>query len=132
MLGMDDIGRYLWVAAGGGVGAVGRVALQTVLSAYSIRFPWGTLAANTLGSMALGLLAGLWLHLPLQSPWRLFAMAGVMGGFTTFSSFSLENLQLLRSGRPWAALSYALISLFLGLGVTALGYAVGRIANRSF
>lgn len=119
-------GRYLLVAVGGALGSVARVAAQAALASRSTLFPWGTLSVNVAGSLIIGFLAGLWMQLPAQSPWRLFAMAGFLGGFTTFSSFSLENLNLLRAGRPWAALGYIALSLALGLAATALGYWTGK------
>ncbi len=122
--------RYLLVALGGALGSMARVAAQAALASRSTLFPWGTLGVNVLGSLIIGFLAGLWLHLPTQSPWRLFAMAGFLGGFTTFSSFSLENLNLLRAGRVWSAFGYIAFSLALGLAATALGYWVSKFFHR--
>jgi fluoride exporter len=129
----SELGWVRWgcVALGGALGSLARVALQTAVAPWSLRFPWGTLSANVLGSFFIGFLAARWVGLPAHSEWRLFAIAGVLGGFTTFSSFSLESLNLLRSERYGAAIGYTLGSLALGLVFAAIGYALGRSGSQT-
>jgi CrcB protein len=116
---------YLWVAIGSALGGVGRFAC----SGLSVRwfgetFPWGTLFVNVLGSLVIGVLAAV---IPAESRWlsdnaRDFLMIGICGGFTTFSSFSLESLNLARNGEWGAAAGYTLGSVVLCLAAVAIGY----------
>lgn len=88
-------------------------------------FPLGTLAVNLAGSLCIGALAALFESLPpspAAAQSRLFLFIGVLGGFTTFSSFSLENLALLRAGQWRLALLYILASNALGIGLALGGY----------
>ncbi|WP_088310179.1 fluoride efflux transporter CrcB [Novosphingobium sp. B 225] len=120
----------LFVALGGGIGAwlrylASRLTIQTLGPVAASAFPWATLAVNLIGSMVMGLLAG-WLarygHGGEQ--WRLLLGVGVLGGFTTFSAFSLELVTMINRGATGTALLYALVSvaggvvgLFLGLNL---------------
>jgi fluoride exporter len=129
MLGDLSFSRLLGVALGGALGSVARVLVVTGMGPLSVRFPWGTFAVNALGSLAIGFLAARWLALPTLSPWRLFAIAGFLGGFTTFSAFSLENLNLLRQGRFLVAAGYIALSTAVGLLAAALGFWFGKSAS---
>lgn len=102
---------------GGGGGALLRHGVN-LLSAQlgGPGFPWGTLAINVAGSALMGVVAGA-LTTP-GTPWRLFLATGVLGGFTTFSAFSLEAATLVERGQTGAALAYAGVSV--GLAVAAL------------
>ena len=112
---------FLAVAAGGAIGAmlrhgVGLMAVRTLPGGW----PYGTFTVNILGSFAMGLLIG-WLALKsegMHQTARLFLATGVLGGFTTFSAFSLEVAEFLRKGETMKAVSYASVSVVLG--VTAL------------
>jgi CrcB protein len=120
----------LLVGVGGFVGSVSRYYLSGLvlhLSAAS-RFPWATLAVNTLGCLAIGAIAGLAEHTELISPAaRLFLLTGVLGGFTTFSAFGLETYVLGR-GHLWSA---AALSVWLHLIVALPAVWIGhRIATR--
>lgn len=96
---------YLLIAAGGALGSVARFALSGVVAHhYGETFPWGTLIVNVLGSFIIGFFATLTApegRLLVGASGRHFFMTGVLGGFTTFSSFSLQTLNLVRDG-DWA------------------------------
>ncbi|MEM1195841.1 MAG: fluoride efflux transporter CrcB [Pseudomonadota bacterium] len=119
------------VAAGGAVGAVGRYQLGRAVTHWAgpnTGFPWGTLAANLLGSLAMGLLVG-WLARhggAGQENLRLLLGVGLLGGFTTFSAFSLEMVLLMERGSLALALLYAGVSVLAGFGALFLGLGVMR------
>ena len=121
---------YVLVALGGALGSVARA----VGSLWGVRltgpgFPWGTVAINVGGSFVIGALATL-LGPSLRAAWagdaRAFLMVGVCGGFTTFSSFSLQTVELARQGRTVAAVGNVAMSVGLCLVATVLGMAAGR------
>jgi fluoride exporter len=124
---------YLWVAAGGALGSVGRYWLNGIVSAkFGETFPLGTLAINVIGSFLIGILGAL--TVPegrMSSEARAFAtqflMIGVCGGYTTFSSFSLQTLNLLRE-REWLyAGGNVMLSVAVCLIATWLGYLLGAV-----
>jgi len=121
------MGGLLLVMTGGALGAALRYGVGTVaLRAGGTGFPWGTLAVNLLGGLAMGVLAG-WLSLRGGSDTtRLFLGTGVLGGFTTFSAFSLEVFNMLARGDIGWALGYVAASV---LGSLALLWA-GLLATR--
>jgi CrcB protein len=91
--------------------------------------PFGTLAVNVLGSFLMGLLvATLAEGSAATQPWRLFLATGVLGGFTTFSAFSLDALTLWQRGQVGAALLYVAASVLLSLAAIAAGFAIARLA----
>ncbi|MCT2559005.1 fluoride efflux transporter CrcB [Tsuneonella sp. YG55] len=120
------------VFAGGGAGAVLRYQLGRTMTHWLgpnvvTAFPWATLAANVTGSLAMGLLAGYLARFGTGGEhWRLLIGVGLLGGFTTFSAFSLELMLLIERGQAGSALSYAAISVLAGL----TGLYVGLIAMR--
>lgn len=85
-------------------------------------FPWSTFAINVVGSLAIGVVAAFMAHRPVLLGWQLFVVVGVLGGFTTFSSFSLDIFYQLEKGQFLPALGYAFGSLLLGLAFCAAGY----------
>ncbi len=116
------LGPVLLVAAGGALGSVLRYAVSVLMAAsLGPGFPWGTLAVNVLGSTAIGVLAAQ----GIEGNARLFWVTGVLGGFTTFSAFSLEAA-LLWERAPWLAALYVAASVGLGLAGFALGWWLGR------
>lgn len=117
---------YLLVALGGALGSLARAWGGAVAArAFGLGFPWGTLIINIIGSALIGIVAATALSPTrsfLSTELRIFLMVGVCGGFTTFSSFSLQSFELLRLGRPGAALANIILSVGLCLAASAIGY----------
>lgn len=117
--------NWVLVACGGAVGAMSRYALGLYISQPQQVFPWATWWTNLLGCFCAGLFFALSQRFPiLQQEARLLLMVGVLGGFTTFSSFGLETFLLLKQGQWFVALSYAVSSLVIGVIALAVGYAL--------
>lgn len=115
----------LWVALGGAIGAAARYGVVQWASArWGTTFPWGTLAVNITGSLLIGVLAALLSSRQSDPALRLLLITGVLGGYTTFSAFSLETLTMLTEQRSLAALAYVGGSVVLGLAAAAIGYAI--------
>ena len=118
--------QWLAVALGGALGAMGRFAITGY--AFPIlenRFPLGTLIVNVLGSLLMGILYVTIIEKGiLPAEWRNFAMAGLLGAFTTFSTFSLDALNLWQNGHATLAASYVLLSVALCLLAVAIGVNV--------
>lgn len=120
---------WLWIAAGGALGATARYGLAGWVHAFAPEtFPWGTLVVNVVGSTALGVLLG-WFEGTAASPELRQALAiGVLGAFTTFSTFAYEAVAMLRDGEWGAAGGYVAASVLLGLAGVLLGLTVaGRL-----
>jgi len=120
---------YLLVALGGAIGSVARAWVGvTAVRLVGASFPWGTMVINVVGSLVIGMVAATALS-PTRTLFtqevRIFLMVGLCGGFTTFSSFSLQTFELLREGRPAAALANVALSVVLCIVATAAGYAGG-------
>ena len=114
---------------GGGLGAVARHAInRTGLAALGPGFPWWTLAVNVSGSFAIGLAAGLFGALETGHNTRLFLVTGFLGGYTTFSAFSLDALTLWERGAALQAGLYILGSVILSLIAAAIGLMAARLA----
>lgn len=121
---------YLWIALGSAIGGVGRYWCTGLVSAqFGDGFPWGTFLVNVAGSFLIGVVAPL--NGSLDHPWalgaeaRTFIMVGLCGGFTTFSAFSLQTLQLLRDGQLAYALANVVLSAAICLIAVWLGYLAG-------
>ena len=116
--------QILLIGTGGFIGSVARFLvshLNTRIHWFSI--PVGTLTVNVLGSLLIGFLIGISEKSPILTvEWRMFLMVGLCGGFTTFSSFSGENLTLLRNGQILPLLLYTALSVILGFTAVYLGY----------
>lgn len=116
----------LCVAAGGAIGSLLRyAAVQLVQYLHPQPFPLGTMLVNIAGSFAIGLLMARFVQLPSESA-QLFFVTGVLGGFTTFSAFSWDALQLLQRGAVASAAFYIGGSVMLSLFAVAAGYQMGR------
>jgi CrcB protein len=125
---------YLWVALGGALGSVARYATSGLVARLlGSGFPWGTVLVNVVGSLAIGALAALVTtdgQPLLGSTARAFLMVGVLGGFTTFSAFSLETLNLARSGEWLGASANVIFSVLLCLAAVWVGYAAATTLHR--
>lgn len=124
---------YLLVALGGALGSVARFWMNGLISArFGETFPWGTLTINVTGSFIIGILGALTLP-ELGGAHRAaivqFFMIGICGGFTTFSSFSLQTLNLLRDGEWLYAAGNILASVILCMIAVGLGWLVGASFN---
>ncbi|MBP0495193.1 fluoride efflux transporter CrcB [Roseomonas indoligenes] len=119
---------YILIAIGGAIGSLARGWFSTAAARWwGVGFPWGTVAINLGGSFLIGLFAALTLpggRFAGNADLRALVMVGICGGFTTFSSFSLQTLELLREGRGLAALGNVAGSVLLCLAATAAGYAL--------
>ena len=119
--------QLLYVGAGGFLGSVMRYVLT--LSVQRIvpetQFPWGTLAVNALGCFAIGFL-GMRMMAP-DAPGRLFLVVGILGGFTTFSSFGFETYTLANDGEPWQALGNVTLQVVVGLAAVWIGALLARL-----
>lgn len=122
----------LWIALGGALGSVARYWVALWMLPVSRDLPWGTIAINILGSFAIAFVGTLTVAAG-RHPWpetaRLFVMVGVCGGFTTFSSFSLQTLDLLRAGAPGRALANVALSVLLCLFAVTLGFVAAEHLN---
>jgi CrcB protein len=126
-----NLGTWLAVAVGGALGSLARFWLTGAVAALTgPRFPWGTLLINVLGSFVIGGVAGFTLtpvRMALHPDLRIFLMVGVCGGFTTFSAFSLQLLELLQTGDAVAGVLYAAGSVLLCLLFVWFGWFLGRL-----
>lgn len=120
--------NVLLVGAGGFLGASFRYLLSGwIVGASGTAFPAATLIVNVLGCLAIGLLGGLAEARDLLSPGaRLFLVVGMLGGFTTYSTFAYEALQLARLGELARFAAYTLLHLVLGFAAAAGGFRLGR------
>ncbi|WP_297112359.1 fluoride efflux transporter CrcB [uncultured Devosia sp.] len=120
---------FLLVGAGGAIGAVSRYGLSILVGRFwANSFPLATLLANVLGSCLMGILIGVLARMTptISNEIRLFAAIGVLGGFTTFSSFSLDTIYLIERG----ALAQALLYIGLSVVVCLLGLYLGLLISR--
>jgi CrcB protein len=120
---------FLIVFFGGGLGAALRHGVNIVAArAFGTDFPHGTLIINVLGSLAMGLIAEYFaLKIGLPQRWRLFLTTGILGGFTTFSTFSLEAALLYERGAATSAAIYVIGSVVLGIAALFAGMAIVRM-----
>lgn len=116
----------LWVGLGGALGSIARYHIGRFATARDPSFPWGTLAVNLLGCLLISLLMQLVLRGRLDETARVLLGVGVLGGFTTYSSFNVEAIALAESGAWGRAILYVAITLAGGLLFGVAGWLVGR------
>jgi CrcB protein len=120
--------NILLVAVGGAVGSVCRYLTGLAMTRWiGTGFPWGTITVNIVGSFVIGLLTELIarkVSMPMET--RLLLVVGFLGGFTTFSSFSLDTMALFERGESLSAFAYVAASVLLSLGAAFGGLALGR------
>ncbi|MEM8877492.1 MAG: fluoride efflux transporter CrcB [Pseudomonadota bacterium] len=116
------------VAAGGALGAMGRYLVgHWATTSFGTAFPWGTLIVNVVGSFLIAVFAFAMIERGDSGPaMRAFAITGVLGGFTTFSAFSLDALSLFERGETGLAAAYVLASVLLSVGGCMLGFLIVR------
>jgi CrcB protein len=126
---------YFWVALGGAIGSMARLWLSVQVGLVTgLGFPWGTILVNIIGSLVIGFVATLTgpngrVVVPIDA--RAFVMVGLCGGFTTFSAFSLQTLELARDGRLLHAGANILLSVALCLTAVALGHWLAMLFGRT-
>lgn len=112
----------LFIFLGGGTGSVLRYLLGTSICRQGITsFPWGTFTVNIVGCVLIGMFYALASRIPIHSDIRLMLTIGLCGGFTTFSTFGNESLQLLKSGLYFSFIAYVVGSVVLGIFGVMLG-----------
>ena len=126
---------YFWIAIGGALGSMGRYGVSRAFAFwFGETFPWGTLAVNVTGSFLIGRLAGLGTdpnsRLMLSPDMRQFLLVGLCGGYTTFSSFSLQTLALIREGDMLEASSNVVMSVVFCLVFVWLGAVLAGLINQ--
>ena len=126
---------YFWVAVGGAIGSMARLWLGVKVTLLTgLAFPWGTILVNILGSLVIGFVATLTgpngrVAVPVNA--QAFVMVGLCGGFTTFSAFSLQPLDLARDGRLMHAGANIMLSVVLCLTAVALGHWLAALFGRA-
>ena len=127
---------YLYVAVGGALGSVARFWLANAIAvATGSEFPWGTLLINVLGSFVIsffGVLTGSFARFAVPYEARVFVTVGLCGGFTTFSSFSLQTLELARTGQPGRAGLYVFASVAACLAACGFGFFCAQALGTTF
>jgi CrcB protein len=119
--------QYVAIAAGGALGAVLRFALSGM--AYNVlgqEFPWGTLAVNLIGCFVIGFLSQLFESMTISANMRVLILVGGLGAFTTFSTYALENMNLLRDGQITLALLNIAVSTVVGIFCVFLGVVIAE------
>lgn len=119
---------FLIVFLGAGLGGAMRHGVNVAtLALFGSGFPFGTLGVNIVGSFVMGVLVE-WFALKVDpgAPWRLFLTTGILGGFTTFSAFSLDAALMLERGSHWAAAGYVLLSVIASIGALFAGLMLVR------
>lgn len=121
---MDKFSASLLVFVGAGLGGVLRYWISEAVATPPNGFPFATLLINAVGCLTIGVLVGLQPAMTVGP--RLLLLVGVLGGFTTFSAYAREVLDLWRAGQPWLACVYLLSSNILAISLAAAGYRTTR------
>ncbi|HCH25132.1 MAG TPA: fluoride efflux transporter CrcB [Oceanospirillaceae bacterium] len=128
--GKCPVNQLLAVACGGALGALLRYLLQTSL-VYQGKFPMAIFIANVVGSFAMGVMFVMLQDKSLVAEWlRPFLMVGLLGAFTTFSTFSLDTIRLLEAGQVITALSNVLLSVIVAIGAAYAGVMLARMLSQ--
>ncbi|MEO7833785.1 MAG: fluoride efflux transporter CrcB [Ginsengibacter sp.] len=115
----------LLVGLGSFIGGISRYLVTVFIqNKFLSTFPFGTLAVNIIGCFLIGIIYGFSDKGSLNPDWRIFLATGIMGGFTTFSSFSNETVSMLRDALYWPAFSYIALSVIIGLAATFGGISL--------
>ncbi|NNM54180.1 MAG: fluoride efflux transporter CrcB [Spirochaetales bacterium] len=115
--------NILAILLGGGLGSLARFAMSKwVLSQTGTTFPWGTLTVNLIGAFVIGFLTGLFERWTIPPQLRLFLFVGILGGFTTFSTYGLETFTLFKRSEFLLAVSNFLLTNLVGFVLVAVGY----------
>jgi CrcB protein len=129
---VDTFYTYMIIAFAGAIGTAARYGISVAMLPWSRVLPCGTILINISGSLLIGFFGTLTLaggKYPVSENMRLFVMIGLCGGFTTFSSFSLQTLDLLRSGAVMRASLNVILSVILCVGAVAVGHAIAAHYN---
>lgn len=119
--------KIIFAALGGAFGTILRYLTAGIAHRlFNVVFPVGTLAINLTGSFVIGLLWGLFEELSITPNARVFLFVGILGGFTTFSTYALESFSMIRDGEIKTALSYVLASNIFGIALTFTGFMISR------
>lgn len=119
--------KLSFIAIGGAIGALLRYTLSGVAYKYlGSGFPWGTLCVNLIGAFAIGILWGLSEKTAISSDFRTFAFIGILGSFTTFSTYGLETFNLFRDGEIKLALANVLVTNVLGIALVISGFITSK------
>lgn len=119
--------KLIAIFIGGGLGSVCRYSLGMLISQNTVgHFPWNTFLVNVLGCLCIGIFAGYFERRQDLALWSALFITGFCGGFTTFSTFSNETLQLFKQGLYFLAFSYACLSFVIGISCVALGFVTTK------
>lgn len=117
----------MYIALGGAIGTILRYGLSLFVARFAgATYPWGTMSVNLIGAFVIGFLSALFEVTAVPSAMKSFALIGVLGGFTTFSSYTLETVNLLRDGELRLALSNVLVSNIAGIVLVIAGIMAFR------
>ncbi len=119
--------KLLAVAFGGSIGAVLRFLIYELIEAkYHSDFPWATLTVNLIGSLVIGFLWGYFARIYVSPGMRLLIFVGILGSFTTFSTFAFDNFSLIKSGDYIYMVSYLLATNVFGISLAVGGYLLSK------
>lgn len=113
--------EFIAVGLGGCIGSCVRFAFNKAFQPLTASFPFGTLMSNVVAGLVIGFLIGMEPHIPLKPKVKLFLTTGLLGGLSTFSTFSLETVTLFQSGKQWLAAA----NVALNLGLSLIGVVAG-------